>query len=341
MHHPAHPPKLRDCSLKYLEDITLVEEILPDGTRLFPHTGQLPMISKAVDKEFFEALPRHLAITDHRGDSRRKYTLHDLATSFCYLANACRKDDLLLLPVFRRDLVARVAIAQRRDKPEAKGVSHSFHLFAEGAFFPDIYMSGKRIAFASHVFDRFQERVAKLPKVPLALLLYMLFYMRGLVMRVNHRSQSIVFPFPDNAILALPFEEHLGHFFFTTCLTAREISDLQPSDPVRLVDFHHGHKLPENMVYYFDYAGSPDFLMTLWRSHAIASIPVDVYKSVGEQTWYHACKIQRTTAGTTFKEGRQLTFHGNFHSYGADLYSPALPLLPPLDPLPPNHYKPL
>ena len=117
MHHPAHPPKLRDCSLKYLEDITLVEEILPDGTRLFPHTGQLAMVSKAVDKEFFEALPRNLAITDHRGDDKRKYMLHKIAAHYCDFINATRDDELLVSAFMLLALISLIFFSQENTSP--------------------------------------------------------------------------------------------------------------------------------------------------------------------------------------------------------------------------------
>ena len=333
---PQHirPPKVRDSSLKYLEDIALVEEILPDGTRLFPHTGQLPVVGKAVDKEFFEGVPRHVAITDHRADDKRKYTLHDLATSFCYIVNACRKDDLLLLPVYQRNLVTRIAIAQRRDRPESKGTSHSFRFFVEGKPFPDVHLSGKTVAFASHVFERYQERAAKLPKVPLSLFLYLLYASQGIVMRVNHRESALAFPFPADSILAIPFEEHAGHFFFTTCLTTHEIKDLQPSDPLRILDFHHGQALPERLERYFSPDALVEYIMTAWRNRAPASIPADVYKLAGEKSWIFSQKILRKTAGSIFKDNHQLCFHGNFHSYGASFNPPEYPHRPPLDPLP-------
>src|SRR4051812_43638878 len=50
---------------KYLRDFEVVEE-RRDGYRLFPHTEQLPLLSKAINHEFATGLTARLAKTDAR-----------------------------------------------------------------------------------------------------------------------------------------------------------------------------------------------------------------------------------------------------------------------------------
>ena len=339
MHHPAHPPKLRDCSLKYLEDITLVEEILPDGTRLFPHTGQLAMVSKAVDKEFFEALPRNLAITDHRGDDKRKYMLHKIAAHYCDFINATRDDELLFLPVWRRDLVGRVAIVQRVERVTAKGRQHGFRFYAAGAYFPDLLLSGKHIAFVTHVFDRFRDRAAPDQKLPLATLLTLLFDMPGLVMRVNHRESALVIGYPNRSLLALTFEESPHQFLFTTCLTINEIHDLQAPSPLRRLDFHHGPDYPQPVIHYTDVSSVVADYLARWP---LKNPPYD-FKSVFSMTqtksWFWHEKMIVEHEEKKWHQGEQIRFLGNFHSFGICRYPPDATPPPQLDPLPPTQDK--
>jgi hypothetical protein len=328
------PIRYRDCSLKYLEDIALVEEILPDGTRLFPHTGQMPLVSKAVDREFLEALPRHYAITDQRGDDQRKIGLHHLAGTFSIIINACRQDELLLLAVYRRDCVTRIAALQRVAQPQPKGTHHTFHLYVEGRRFPDIFLSGKRVAFASHVFERFHERAVQLRKTPVALLLDMLLSSPAICMRVNHRASALVFRFPMETILALPFEEHADHFFFTTCLTTHEIHDLQPAPETRPLDFHYGSDWPATLHRYFDPTPHIEEMMTRWRRQTLPDIPREVYEVVAKKSWMAAAQTARLSVDATWIPGHRLFFLGNFHSCAMCHIPPEDPCPPPLDPLP-------
>src|ERR1051326_1698760 len=67
---------------KYLRDFEVVEECR-NGLRLFPHTDQLPLLSKAIHREFEWGLTSRLANADHRADHWRKLQLRGAALAFC------------------------------------------------------------------------------------------------------------------------------------------------------------------------------------------------------------------------------------------------------------------
>ena len=79
---------------KYLEKFEIVEE-QRDGLRLFPHTEQLPLLSKAINQEFTAGLTTRLAATNESGDTYRKLELRSLAQHFCQMLNGARPDHLL------------------------------------------------------------------------------------------------------------------------------------------------------------------------------------------------------------------------------------------------------
>lgn len=312
--------QVRDSGLKYLPDIGLVEQVLPDGTRLFPHTEQLPVISKAVDREFFEALPDRLARTDHRGDHRRKYILHNMATRFCDFKNDLRDDRLILCPILRRDLVSRVAVVQHETFSTDKGKWHRFRFFADGAFHPDPLFFGKPFVFSSHVLDRYRERVAKNAGMPYSSFLIWTVMNFGMPMRTNnHEGYAILFDHPKNTLIALTLDPCLwnGHRVFTTCLTPNEITTLEPLEKSHLMFFHFHQPPPQKFTLQIRYDDMPARMIATWKKQEQPLLENAMREGVPDRykTW-HFLAHHAWHDGATFKfpDGCRFAFLGNFHS---------------------------
>ncbi len=312
---------VRESKLKYLhDDFVLVEEIAKDGSRLFPHTEQLPKILKAVEREFFEGIPSFYAKTDHRGDDRRKYMLALLSTRFCDCINSTREDGLVLFPVLRRDLVSRLSVIQRIEEPSADGVRHRFRSFVDGAFFPDVHMSGKRIALTSHFIQRFNERITNLAHTCFPSLFLMMYDNSGYVMRVNGRECALVLDRAAEAddefsVAALTFDEAPDQFVFTTVLTANEIRSLEPLEPARMLDTHYDRHFPAGVRYNFTDYSSQEKIIEMWRRkipHKHTHIDPSSYGKHFNWDYFSHHYVQLYEA--EWKEGRHLCFIGNYHS---------------------------
>src|SRR3954465_9004205 len=78
--------------------------------RLYPHTSQLPILLRALNLEFYTALPDRIARVDHRGDGFHKIVLRHAALMFCSYLNGSRKDELRLFALPNPSLVTKVAI---------------------------------------------------------------------------------------------------------------------------------------------------------------------------------------------------------------------------------------
>ncbi len=319
---------VRESKLKYLhDDFVLVEEIAKDGTRLFPHTEQLPKILKAVEREFFEGIPAFYAKTDHRADDQRKYTLWKLTLRFCDLVNVFRQDGLILHSVLQRDMVARVAVVQRIAEPHPMGICHRFRYFANGAFFPDVHISGKRVGLSTHFLERYRERVAKLERTPMTSLLGFMQNSSGYVMRVNSRDSALMVwhdgPLdeatdkPKRTIAALAFDESETDFFFTTVLTVNEIHALEPVEPARVLDSHYGRHFPQRVHYNFQDFFPQKEVVAIWRQKIPAAIPqLETSPQASRAGWDRVARQLVGKTGKNFRTGWRMAFNGNYHSTG-------------------------
>jgi hypothetical protein len=224
--------------LAYLPNFNLVEERQGDGCRLFPHTQQLPEIFKAIQKEFLAGISARMANTDQRADDFRKFALSWVVNQFCLNFNSIGEDTLLVFPYYSRDGVAGLSVAQHVQKSEAGGINHSFRFFAGKDFLPPIFLSGKNIVFASHVFDRFQERVTNGTGRNIGELFWLLFSSFAIiVLSPNGHGEAAVTSHP---FLFFPYQESASEYIFKTCLTVNELQDLSPVEPPRRLYFHYG-----------------------------------------------------------------------------------------------------
>jgi hypothetical protein len=179
-----------------------------------------------------------MANTDQRADDFRKFAVYSLVESFCVNFNLRGEDSLLVLPYFSRNGLAGLSVAQHVEKSEELGIKHSFRFFAGKDFLPPIFLSGKQFAFASHVLDRFRERVTSGSSRNIGELLWILFSSSAnIVLRPNGNGEAVVKP---RLSLVFPYQESASEYLFMTCLTVNELRDLSPVEPPRRLYFHYG-----------------------------------------------------------------------------------------------------
>ena len=125
----------------------------------YPHTEQLPLLLRAINLEFLGGLPDRIAHVDKRADGFHKIIRHHAALLYCASINRARPDQLRLFQLMDHDLVSRVSVVQQISESHPLGRIHRFRFYAGEDFFPEIRLSGKRVAFADHVLQRFSARV--------------------------------------------------------------------------------------------------------------------------------------------------------------------------------------
>lgn len=258
---PARSTQHKPFSSIYRENFEVVEEFR-HNTRLYPHTEQLPAISRALNLEFYGALPARIASTDHRADPFRKLLLYAGVNIFCNLVNAHRQDRVRLFPCCTPDLVAKVGILQHIITSGSLGNCHVFRIFTGDDFLPDVHLEGKRFAFASHVLDRFSSRAEHLGE-HVADLLFTVVHTPGFRVKVG-RSVALAFQHQDSMI-ALPLEDHGAEYFFTTCLTPKEINSLDIGEPC-VMHFHFDAQSAATPRRNFDCAGAARAIYEDWKN---------------------------------------------------------------------------
>ena len=217
----------------YIDQFEVVEEVR-GNTRLYPHTEQLPRLSRALNLDFYPALPNHIARVDHRADDYHKILLYLSADTFCNTANANRKDNLRLFPIVMPDRVTRIAVVQQ----VTANSLHHFRFFTGQDFVPDVHLSGRRIGFSDHVIGRFSSRVPHADGSDISMLLEAFYTVYFTVMLVG---QSLAFVTNyGGGLLAFPFRETDTEFIITTCLTVSEINSLKYTFPPCILNMHYG-----------------------------------------------------------------------------------------------------
>lgn len=221
----------------YRPNFEVVEQRVGNRT-FFPHPDQLPCLLRALNLEFYGGLPPRLARADKRATGFDKIALEMAALMFCSSINAARTDALRLFPLHDPDLVSKVSIVQQITESSPLGPFHRFRFYAGEDFFPEIYLSGKRVAFADHVLQRFSSRVPHHVDDDLSRLL-LVFYGSPVVQLSVGKGPAFVLPY-QGSILAFPFKESEKEFFVTTCLTINEINSMRPDVPTRGFNLHYG-----------------------------------------------------------------------------------------------------
>lgn len=221
----------------YRPDFDVVEQ-RQGNLSFYPHTDQLALLLRALTLEFHGALPRRIARADKRTDDFRKIVLHLAALMFCTGANASRPDQLRLFRLLNPDLVSEVAIVQQITETTPRGPCHRFRFYARDDFFPEIYLSGKRLVFADHVLQRFSARVPNNVGEDLTIFLLTFFGSPIIAMPVGP-GRAFILPYLGS-ILAFTYQETDTEFFVTTCLTINEIHSLVTELPPETFNLHYG-----------------------------------------------------------------------------------------------------
>jgi len=218
-------------------DFEVVEE-RQGRVRLYPHTAQLPLLHRALDLEFKNALPGRMARTDRRGDGFHKNLLKHAGMMFCNLFNAARADGLHLQSLPDPDLVTRLAVVQQATTEGRRGARHRFRFYGGADFQPDIRISGRRLVFTDHVLERFGARVPNNVGEHLSWLL-LTFFGSPIIAMPAGPGLAFILPYQDS-ILAFPFELEDNELVITTCLTIHEINSLERQIPPLVFNAHYG-----------------------------------------------------------------------------------------------------
>ena len=226
----------------YREEFEVIEQRL-GHTTLYPHTDQLPHLHRALTYDFYSPLPDRIARVDKRADGFHKILLRQATLMFCGVLNDARTDELRLHPLPDADLVTRLAIVQQVTESTPLGRVHRFRFYGPDGFFPEIRLSGKRLAFADHVLQRFSERVPNPVGSDISKLLSA-FYGNNLIGLPVGSGRAFVMNYLDS-ILAFTYKESDDEYFLTTCLTVNEMSSLRAESPVRAYNFHYGEAFTE------------------------------------------------------------------------------------------------
>ena len=122
---------------------------------------QLPILHRALTHEFKLFLPRKIADADARASDFVKIQRKTAVIFFCHLVNQTRSDGLQLVGLLDRDRVDQLAIVQQITDSTPKGQAHHFKFYAGDTFFPEIFLSRRRLIFSTHALERFFQRVPK------------------------------------------------------------------------------------------------------------------------------------------------------------------------------------
>ncbi|MCG3147928.1 MAG: hypothetical protein PCFJNLEI_01369 [Verrucomicrobiae bacterium] len=161
--------------------------------------------------------------------------------AFCDVVNALRKDQLILFPFFTPTCVTKPSLVQHIEQSESGGIRHSFRFFAGTEFLPEISLSGKKVAFASHVLDRFRERMLAGEGRCLSVFLNAIFRAPLVgVMQPNNSGEAMALVTQEGYFSVLPFDETDSEFFFKTFLTKNELTSLSVIEPFRRLYWHYG-----------------------------------------------------------------------------------------------------
>ncbi len=221
----------------YRPDFEVVEE-RQGRLRCYPHTEQLPRLHRALNLEFRNALPDHMARTDKRGNGFQKNLLKHAGQAFCNIFNATRTDGLHLQALPDADLVTRLVVVQQITEETRRGALHRFKYFGGVDFQPDIRISGKPLVFTDHVLERFSTRVPKRLGENLGMLLLSFFNSPIIALPVGPGLAFILLY--QGTILAFPFELEQDELLFKTCLTIQEMNNLERQVPPLAFNVHYG-----------------------------------------------------------------------------------------------------
>lgn len=265
---PSHVP----FASAYRPDFAVVTERRGRFT-LFPHTQQLPLLHRALNLEFYSALPDYIARVDRRGNSFQKHLLRQAMLYFCNLFNAARTDGLHLETMPDADLVSRLMVVQQITEDTRRGRLHRFKFYGGADFQPDIRISARGLAFTEHIIERFTQRVPNKAGEHLSCFLLALFG-SPLIALPAGKGSALVLPYL-NSLIALPMELEHDELVFTTCLTINELNTLELQLPPLAFHAHYGDRYEVPRIRHWVPAAHMANLHKLWRNKAALPPPAE------------------------------------------------------------------
>lgn len=294
----------------YRENFEVVEERCGHLT-LFPHTDQLPLLLRALNLEFSVGLPDRIARVDKRADGLHKIMRYHAALAYCASLNAARPDQLRLFQLFDAHVVSHVSIVQQITENHPLGRVHRFRFYAGPDHFPEIRISGKRVAFADHVLQRFATRVTDAVGKDLTQLLLGFFGSHIIGLTVG-KSPAFVLPW-SNSLVAFTYKETAEEYFLTTCLTVNEINSLEKCHPALGHTPHYGPDFVRPRVRTWNPTRIMDLLYDRWHQRIplpspSPPLPECIVKSL--KNWHQrAHRTRDFVIADGHGPGSQLLFH--------------------------------
>jgi hypothetical protein len=259
---------------------------------------------RALNLEFYGGLPARLARVDARGSGFDKIVLRCAASMYCACINASRKDSLRLVALPDHDLVTRITIAQRITEEDARGDVHEFRFYGGEDFYPEIFLSGKRLRFADHVLKRFDQRVPTHIGEDLTFFLLAFYGCPVISMPIPPGRALIVLR--DKDILGFPYEAREDGYFVKTCLTANEINSLEIELPPESLNFHYCKAFTRPKIR--NWMPLP-WMMNLHESWKAKKLPGIVPRLQKPMSWYRvAALIKDSVKKEGHGEGSRMSF---------------------------------
>ena len=247
----------------YLTDFVIHEE-QERNCRLFPSTAELPMLSRAVRFEFESMLPARVKRTDQRGSDFHKIERKAAAEFFCDIVNRSRDDKLQVFCLLDRDRVAHPAIVQYVFRDSDRGISVYFRFYMDDAF-EEVRLCGRRLVFAQHALERFQQRGAKRTGDLIKDFLKTVFATPLVALPCGGGGGIGIFVPLEQSVVALPICENDGEFFVPTFLDINTTNALEIGLPAYPLHCHYGTKFTPPKVRNWNPVACMFQLKELWE----------------------------------------------------------------------------
>jgi hypothetical protein len=231
----------------------------------------LPILLRALNLEFLGGLPDRIARVDKRADGFHKILRYHAALTYCASLNAARPDRLRLFQLFDSHVVSHVSLVQQITESHPLGRVHRFRFYAGPDYFPEIRISGKRVAFADHVLQRFATRVTNAVGEDLTQLL-LVFFGSPIIGLTVGKSPAFVLPW-SSSLLAFTYKETAEEYFLTTCLTVNEINSLEKCHPALGHTPHYGPDFVRPRVRTWETTRMMNLLYDRWHQRILLPGP--------------------------------------------------------------------
>ena len=144
-------------------------------------------------------------------------------------------------------------------------------------------------------------------------------------MRLAEGKQAMIAGHLKDSFIALTYEhDPQDGYLFTTCLTANQISHLEPDEPLIPLLFHFGAGLPFPLKYNFNFSDMPARFIGYWKKKTLP-IPVDADLSdrpERRKTWHYMAKTWRHELLPKLAPGQRLALLGNLHTTAYGIIEP-------------------